>query len=172
MVPDKCTTRICGQPAIISVPLISGILGRLRFCTTGEYADGLPFPRQGVLPASCVAAILDGSVVPRRRRCSSALQKAFRVLAAMFFYGVILWHRGTTRSASSVSFCILFLTSQKKYARGATVAVSPHQRHLRCQPEALRFRPDQPEKGTLLSPFRALFLFPWFTITAEQDGRP
>ena len=29
----KCTTRICGQTASISVLLISGILGRLRYCT-------------------------------------------------------------------------------------------------------------------------------------------
>ena len=65
-----------------------------------------------------------GALSPRRRRCSSALQRDSRVLAAMFFYGLILWHRGTIRFASSVSFCILFLTSQKKYARGATVTVS------------------------------------------------
>ena len=60
---------------------------------------------------------------PSRRRCSVALQKDSRVLAAAFFDGVILWHRGTIRFASSVSFCILFLTSQKKYAAGGTVAV-------------------------------------------------
>ena len=29
----KCTTRICGQTASTSVLLISGILGRLRYCT-------------------------------------------------------------------------------------------------------------------------------------------
>ena len=46
------------------------------------------------------------------------------MLAAAFFYGVLLWHRSTIRFVSSVSFCILFLTSQKKYARGATVTVS------------------------------------------------
>ena len=45
------------------------------------------------------------------------------MLATMFFYGVLLWHCGTIRFVSSVSFCILFLTSQKKYARGATVTV-------------------------------------------------
>ena len=66
----KCTTRICGQTASISVLLISGILGRLR-CYT-----------------------------------------AYRVLAAIFFYGLILWHCGTIRFASGVSFCILFLTRQ------------------------------------------------------------
>ena len=32
-----------------------------------------------------------GALPPRRRRCSSALQRDSRVLAAMFFYGVILW---------------------------------------------------------------------------------
>ena len=70
-----------------------------------------------------------GASSPHRRRCSSDLQKEYRVLAAMSFYGLILWHRGTIRFASSVSFCILFLTSQKKYARGATAAASPYQRH-------------------------------------------
>ena len=128
---DECTTRTCGQTAIIPFLLISGILGRLRFCTTGAYADGLPFPRQGVLPSPCVATVSDGSVVPRRRRCSPVLQRDSRVLAAAFFYGLILWHCGTIRFASGVSFCILFLTSQKKYARGATAAVSPHSAALR-----------------------------------------
>ena len=33
------------------------------FCTTGEFVDGLPFPRQGVLLSSCVATAIDGSVV-------------------------------------------------------------------------------------------------------------
>ena len=60
---DECTTRTCGQTASISLLLISGILGRLRFCTTGAYADGLPFPRQGVLPSPCVETAIDGSVV-------------------------------------------------------------------------------------------------------------
>ena len=69
-----------------------------------------------------------GALSPRRRRCSVALQRDSRVLAAAFFYGLLLWHRGTIRSASSVSFCILFLTSQKKYAAGGTVAVLPRQR--------------------------------------------
>ena len=32
-----------------------------------------------------------GALSPRRRRCSSALQKDFRVLAAAFFEGVLLW---------------------------------------------------------------------------------
>ena len=70
-----------------------------------------------------------GALSPRRRRCSPVLQRDSRVLAAAFFYGLILWHRGTIRFASSVSFCILFLTSQKKYACGATAAASPYQRH-------------------------------------------
>ena len=93
-------------------------------CTTGECVDALLFPQQGVFPSPCVATAPDGSVLPRRRRCSSALQRGFRVLAAIFFYGLLLWHRGTIRSASSVSFCILFLTSQKKYAAGGTVTAS------------------------------------------------
>ncbi len=33
------------------------------FCTTGECAGGLLFPRQGVLPSPCAATISDGSVV-------------------------------------------------------------------------------------------------------------
>ena len=43
-----------------------------------------------------------------RLRCYTA----YRVLAAIFFYGLILWHCGTIRFASGVSFCILFLTRQ------------------------------------------------------------
>ena len=66
-----------------------------------------------------------GALSPRRRRCSPDLLTVYRVLAAAFFYGLLLWHRGTIRSASSVSFCILFPTSQKKYAAGGTVAVLP-----------------------------------------------
>ena len=34
------------------------------FCTTGAYVDTLIFPRQRVLPSSCVATAPDGSVVP------------------------------------------------------------------------------------------------------------
>ena len=78
---NECTTRICGQTASTSVLLISGILGQshsltaycrggrpcppvpLKICTTGEYADGLPFPWQCVLPSPCVATVSDGSVV-------------------------------------------------------------------------------------------------------------
>ena len=60
---DECTTRICGQTASISVLLISGILGRLRFCTIGEFVDGLLFPRQRVLPSPYAATAPDGSVV-------------------------------------------------------------------------------------------------------------
>ena len=146
----KCTTRICGQTASISVLLISGILSQFRsctapcrgrcphrplqtyvknkqgglcpqgvcrirsaplsltaaqsrppptniynrtqiFCTTGAYVGALLFPQQCVLSSPCAATATDGSVVPRRRRCSSALQRVYRVLAAMFFYGLILW---------------------------------------------------------------------------------
>ena len=32
-----------------------------------------------------------GALSPRRRRCSVDLQRVYRVLAAMFFYGVLLW---------------------------------------------------------------------------------
>ena len=32
-----------------------------------------------------------GALSPRRRRCSAALQRDSRVLAAMFFYGLIQW---------------------------------------------------------------------------------
>ena len=32
-----------------------------------------------------------GALSPRRRRCSSALQRVYRVLAAMSFCGLILW---------------------------------------------------------------------------------
>ena len=45
---------------------------------------------------------------PRRRRCSAVLQRDFRVLAAAFFYGVLLWHCGTTRSVSKRLFLPTF----------------------------------------------------------------
>ena len=60
---DECTTRSCGQTVSISVLLISGILGRLRFCTIGAYVDGPPFPQQRVLPSPCAATAPDESVV-------------------------------------------------------------------------------------------------------------
>ena len=60
---DECTTHSCGQTVSTSVLLISGILGRLRFCTIGVYVDGLPFPQQRVLPSPCAATATDGSVV-------------------------------------------------------------------------------------------------------------
>ena len=72
-----------------------------------------------------------GALSPRRRRCSSDLQRDFRVLAAAFFYGLHLWHRGTIRSTSSASFCPLFLARQKKWVCEATAAASPQIRHLR-----------------------------------------
>ena len=112
-----------------------------ELCTTGECVGGLLFPRQGVFLFSCAATVSDGSVVPRRRRCSSALQRDFRVLAAAFFYGLILWHCGTIRFVPSASFCPLFLARQKKWVCEATVAVSPHARQFgangqkgRCAP--------------------------------------
>ena len=129
------------------------------FCTIGAYVGALLFPQQRVLPSPCAATIIDGSVVPRRRRCSIALQKEFRVLAAAFFYGVLLWHRGTIRFVSSASFCPLFLAQQKKWVCEATVAVSLQPRKsgesgqkgrqslrrrtppLRCQPEKNSLRP-------------------------------
>ena len=55
-----------------------------------------------------------GALSPRRRRCSSALQKEFRVLAAMFFYGLILWHCGTIRFASRRLFLPTFSGAAEK----------------------------------------------------------
>ena len=84
---DKCTTRSYWQTTSASVLLISGILGRLRFCTAclygpmptsahtnmynrtqifstiGAYVDAFCIPRQRVLPSPCVATAIDGSVV-------------------------------------------------------------------------------------------------------------
>ena len=92
---DECTTRICGQPAIIPVLLISGILGRLRFRTATQMACHFHGSVFCHLPAWKLLSMR--ALSPRRRRCSSALQRDYRVLAAAFFYGLILWHRGTIR---------------------------------------------------------------------------
>ena len=51
---------------------------------------------------------------PRRRRCSPVLQRDSRVLAAMFFYGVLLWHCGTTRSVSKRLFLPTFSGKAEK----------------------------------------------------------
>ena len=98
-------------------------------CTIGESVDAFCIPRQRVLPAPCAATATDGSVVPRRRRCSPALQRDSRVLAAMFFYGLIQWLAVQSDPHLSASFCPLFLARQKKWVCEATAAASPHQRH-------------------------------------------
>ena len=131
---DECTTRICGQTASISVLLISGILGQFRSCTApcrGRCPQKFTIERDilhhrrirrcaVISTAGCFTIfpawqlLPMGALSPHRRRCSSVLQRDSRVLAAMFFYGLILWHRGTIRSVSSASFCLLFLARQKK----------------------------------------------------------
>ena len=78
---------------------------RIRRCAVISTAGCFTiFPARQLLPM--------GALSPRRRRCNIALQRDSRVLAAMFFYGVLLWHCGTIRSASSASFCPLFLARQ------------------------------------------------------------
>ena len=143
----KCTTRICGQTASISFLLISGILGRLRCCTACCRGRCPHRPcKYWAPPANTqMACHFHGSVFchflarqllsmralsPRRRRCSLDLQRDSRVLATMFFYGVLLWHRGTIRSVFSASFCPLFLARQKKWVCEATATVSPQIRHF------------------------------------------
>ena len=150
------------------------------FCTTGESVDVLCIPQQRVLPSPSAATAPDESVVPRRRRCSVALQKDSRVLAAMYSYGVLLWHRGTIRSASSVSFCILFLTSQKKYAAGGTVAVSPHstavpvnsdKRADMCTAPLRRWKFWRSRKGSRRIAPAALFSIYSFSRTISANAR-
>ena len=58
-----------------------------------------------------------GALSPSRRRCSVALQKDSRVLAAAFFDGVILWHRGTIRFASKRLFLPTFSGATEKVGR-------------------------------------------------------
>ena len=53
-----------------------------------------------------------GALSPRRRRCSLDLQRDFRVLAAMYFYGLILWLAVQSDPHPSASFCPLFLARQ------------------------------------------------------------
>ena len=66
-------------------------------------------PAQQLLPM--------GALSPRRRRCSVALQRDFRVLAAAFFDGVILWHRSTIRFASRRIFLPTFSGATEKVGR-------------------------------------------------------
>ena len=123
-------TKICGE-SVGSQRADVGISPNKHFHWNARIVHHRRICRCAVIStAACFTIFLAwklfpmGALFPRRRRCSSALQRDSRVLAAMFFYGLILWHRGTIRSASSASFCILFLTSQKQYARRATVTVS------------------------------------------------
>ncbi len=61
------------------------------FSTTGEFVDGLLFPRQRVLQFPCVATAPDGSVVTTQAARSTDLWTVSRVLAATLFYGLLLW---------------------------------------------------------------------------------
>ena len=80
--------------------------------TPGESVDAFYIPQQRVLPSPCVATILDGSVVSTQAALQSSFVDSLSCAGAMFFYGLILWHRGTIRSVSSASFCLLFLARQ------------------------------------------------------------
>ena len=60
-------------------------------CTIGESVDAFCIPRQGVLPSPCAVTAIDGSVVTTQAARSPDSQTVFRVLAAMFFYGLIQW---------------------------------------------------------------------------------
>ena len=61
------------------------------FSTIGESVDAFCIPRQGGLPSPCAVTAIDGSVVTTQAARSPDSQTVFRVLAAMFFYGLIQW---------------------------------------------------------------------------------
>ena len=98
-----------------------------------------------------------GALSPRRRRCSLDLQRDFRVLAAMFFCGLILWLAVQSNLHLSASFCPLFLARQKKWVCEATAAVSPRKRQsgesgqagccAESPPEALPAKPKKKKHG-------------------------
>ena len=112
-------------------------------CTIGAYVDALLFPQQGVLPSS-----LRGNC-SRWERCHHAGGAVVQLCRE----SIVCWPQcpsagssvacGTIRSASSASFCPLFLARQKKWVAEGTVAVSPQKRYRRCQPERLRAKPPQ-----------------------------
>ena len=134
---DKCTTRICGQTAIISVPLISGILGLLRFCTAccrgrcghrplqtftknEQGGQGRP-PLQGAVRGYRWSGIPKMSRTKTRCSLSATACSTFVGSKAI---GRVSALRPTGRekesarkrhkSFSSASFCLLFLAQQKK----------------------------------------------------------
>ena len=173
----KCTTRICGQTASTSVLLISGILGRLRYCTAccrgrwraqpsatkERYGCGLPLagahrPCKYWAPSAHtqMACHFHGSVFchllarqllsmgalsPRRRRCSSALQKVYRVLAAAFFEGVLLWLAVQSDPLPAPLFAHFFWRSRKSGSPKA-------QLQCNCQNGS----PVKPDKRTARGP--------------------
>ena len=61
------------------------------FSTIGESVDAFCIPRQRVLPSPCAVTAIDGSVVTTQAARSPDSQTVLRVLAAMFFYGLIQW---------------------------------------------------------------------------------
>ena len=65
-----------------------------------------------------------GALSPRRRRCSPVLQKVYRVLAATFFYGLILWLAVQSDPYPAPLFAHFFWQDRKS---------RPAERRLRCR---------------------------------------
>ena len=77
-----------------------------------------------------------GALFPRRRRCSIDLQRDFRVLAAAFFYGLILWLAVQSDSHPAPLFSPFFSGKAEKNG--------PPEAQLRCRRE--RGSPVNPDK--------------------------
>ena len=155
---NECTTRICGQTESIPFLLIFGILGRLRYCTAccrgrcphrpckywappantqmACHFHGSVFCH---LPAWKLLSM--GALSPRRRRCSSALQRVYRVLAAAFFEGVLLRLAVQSDPLPAPLFAHFFWQDRKSGSA---------KRRLRCHRE--RGSPVKTDKRTARGP--------------------
>ena len=72
-----------------------------------------------------------GALSPRRRRCSSDLQRDFRVLAAMFFCGVLLWLAVQSDSHPAPLFAHFFWQGRKSGSAKQRLRPYRIQWHLR-----------------------------------------
>ena len=82
-----------------------------------------------------------GALSPRRRRCSIDLQRVYRVLAAAFFYGVLLWLAVQSDPLPAPLFAHFFWQDRKSGSA---------KRRLRCHRE--RGSPVKTDKRTARGP--------------------